>query len=145
MGKYRVFWNDEAIGSRRTGRSRRRHGRGDGPFRAHRGVREGEVSLSSVRRCPHPDETAHAIPEKVAAYYAARDALRLELRTEDGTVLAIDTIHIVDLSDEARGADAMELEVIFASRELFENVSKRGPAWTCARHSRRPRTAVGRC
>lgn len=58
-------------------------------------------------------------PKKIAEYYAALDALRIELKTTDGRVFATETIHITDFSAEF-GDDSLEVEIIFAAREFFQ-------------------------
>jgi hypothetical protein len=57
--------------------------------------------------------------EKLARYFAARDALGLELVEPSGRVVPTDTIHIADYSVEA-GPDAMEVEVMLSDPTFFQ-------------------------
>lgn len=56
--------------------------------------------------------------EKLARYYAARDALGMELVDAAGRVVATRTIHIADYSVE-QGAEAMELEVVVTDARFW--------------------------
>jgi hypothetical protein len=57
--------------------------------------------------------------EKLARYYAARDALGLELVDAAGRRVRTRTIHIADYSVEG-GSEAIEIEVVLDSPEFFQ-------------------------
>ena len=57
--------------------------------------------------------------EKLARYYAARDALGLQLLEPSGRLIRTDAIHIADYSVEA-GPDAMEVEVMLSDPSFFQ-------------------------
>jgi hypothetical protein len=57
--------------------------------------------------------------EKLARYYAARDALGLQLVDASGRRIGTRTIHIADYSAEG-GTDDIEIEVALAGREFFQ-------------------------
>jgi hypothetical protein len=67
-----------------------------------------------------PETSAQATDEeKLARYYAARDALGLQLAEPSGRVIRTGTIHISDYSVEA-GPDAMEVEVMLDDPSFFQ-------------------------
>lgn len=59
--------------------------------------------------------------EKLARYYAARDALGLQLVEPSGRVIHTDSIHIADYSIEA-GPDALEAEVILSDPSFLRQL-----------------------
>jgi hypothetical protein len=73
-----------------------------------------------------PETSASATDgEKLARYYAARDALGLQLAEPTGRLLRTDTIHIADYSVEA-GPDAMEVEVVLSDPTFFQPFPDQG-------------------
>lgn len=54
---------------------------------------------------------------KLARYYKARDALKLELQDANGVCIPTSTIHIADYSVEGHG---MELDVLIADESYWE-------------------------
>jgi hypothetical protein len=73
-----------------------------------------------------PETSAQPTDEdKVARYYAARDALQLRLTEPTGRLIRTDTIHIADYSLEG-GPDAMEVEVVLDDPSFFEPLPYRG-------------------
>jgi hypothetical protein len=70
-----------------------------------------------------PETSAHATDEeKLARYYAARDALGLQLAEPTGRLIRTDTIHIADYTVEA-GPDAIEVEVALSDSTFFQPFS----------------------
>jgi hypothetical protein len=67
-----------------------------------------------------PETSAHATDEeRLARYYAARDALGLQLVEPTGRIVRTDTIHIADYSVEG-GPDAIEVEVALRDPTFFQ-------------------------
>jgi hypothetical protein len=68
----------------------------------------------------NPETSAEATDEeKLSRYYAARDALELQLAEPSGRLIRTDTIHIADYSVEA-GPDALEVEVTLSDPHFFQ-------------------------
>ena len=62
---------------------------------------------------------------KLARYYRARDALKLELVDQSGRVISTSAIHIADYRGESSGIDC-ELDVLIADNDYWERRSNPG-------------------